>query len=215
MVDINNPSYQSVLQQTQYLLSKHLPNKPIEPNRLVQIKSGVFKEAEKLIKKLIKSKAITLKESQIIKDRVFQAIQESSDVFDISKIKKADIDANANKLLQNIEQQQKVLTVEERNKQRKIETKQKKLTKRVNRMMKFFGKTGLKVLPILNIVDMKNQYDDIMEQSKKPIEPLTYKKVGKINCIANRLVIFDSSLEHAGFTCTDEDTRVVINFNYS
>ena len=41
------------------------------------------------------------------------------------------------------------------------------------------------------------------------------KKVGKINCIANRLVIFDSSLEHAGFTCTDEDTRVVINFNYS
>jgi len=180
MVDINNPSYQSVLQQTQYLLSKHLPNKPIEPNRLVQIKSGVFKEAEKSIKKLLQSKAITLKESQIIKDRVFQAIQESSDVFDISKIKKADIDANANKLLQNIEQQQKVLTVEERNKQRKIETKQKKLTKRVNRMMKFFGKTGLKVLPILNIIDMKNQYDDIMEQSKKPIEPLIYKKGGKI-----------------------------------
>ena len=180
MVDINNPSYQSVLQQTQYLLSKHLPNKPIEPNRLVQIKSGVFKEAEKSIKKLIKSKAITLKESQIIKDRVFQAIQESSDVFDISKIKKADIDANANKLLQNIEQQQKVLTVEERNKQRKIETKQKKLTKRVNRMMKFFGKTGLKVLPVLNIIDMKNQYDDIMEQSKKPVEPLTYKKGGQI-----------------------------------
>ena len=27
---------------------------------------------------------------------------------------------------------------------------------------------------------MKNQYDDIMEQSKKPIEPLTYKKGGKI-----------------------------------
>jgi len=180
MVDINNPSYQSVLQQTQYLLSKHLPNKPIEPNRLVQIKSGVFKEAEKSIKKLLQSKAITLKESQIIKDRVFQAIQESSDVFDISKIKKADIDANANKLLQNIEQQQKVLTVEERNKQRKIETKQKKLTKRVNRMMKFFGKTGLKVLPVLNIIDMKNQYDDIMEQSKKPIEPLIYKKGGKI-----------------------------------
>ena len=177
MVDINNPSYQGVLQQTQYLLSKYLPKKPIEPNRLVQIKSSVFKEAEKSIKKLLKSKAITLKESQIIKDRVFQSIQETSDVFDISKIKKADIDANANKLLQNIEQQQKVLTVEERNKQRKIETKQKKLTKRVNRMMKFFGKTGLKVLPILNIVDMKNQYDDIMEQSKKPIEPLTYKKV--------------------------------------
>ena len=180
MVDINNPSYQGVLQQTQYLLSKYLPKKPIEPNKLVQIKSNVFKEAEKSIKKLIKSKAITTNESQIIKDRIFQSIQETSDVFDISKIKKADIDANANKLLQNIENQQKVLTVEERNKQRKVETKQKKLTKRVNRMMKFFGKTGLKVLPVLNIIDMKNQYDDIIEQSKKPVEPLTYKKGGQI-----------------------------------
>ena len=180
MVDINNPSYQGVLQQAQYLLSKYLPKKPIEPNKLVQIKSNVFKEAEKSIKKLIKSKTITLKESQIIKDRVFQSIQETSDVFDISKIKKIDTDTNANKLLQNIENQQKVLTVEERNKQKKVETKQKKLTKRVNRMMKFFGKTGLKVLPILSIVDMKNQYDDIMEQSKKPVEPLTYKKGGQI-----------------------------------
>jgi len=180
MVDINNPSYQGVLQQTQYLLSKYLPKKPIEPNKLVQIKSNVFKEAEKSIKKLIKSKAITTNESQIIKDRIFQSIQETSDVFDISKIKKIDTDTNANKLLQNIENQQKVLTVEERNKQRKVETKQKKLTKRVNRMMKFFGKTGLKVLPVLNIIDMKNQYDDIMEQSKKPVEPLTYKKGGQI-----------------------------------
>ena len=180
MVDINNPSYQGVLQQAQYLLSKYLPKKPIEPNKLVQIKSNVFKEAEKSIKKLIKSKTITLKESQIIKDRVFQSIQETSDVFDISKIKKIDTDTNANKLLQNIENQQKVLTVEERNKQKKVETKQKKLTKRVNRMMKFFGKTGLKVLPVLNIIDMKNQYDDIMEQSKKPVEPLTYKKGGQI-----------------------------------
>jgi len=180
MVDINNPSYQGVLQQTQYLLSKYLPKKPIEPNKLVQIKSNVFKEAEKSIKKLIKSKAITTNESQIIKDRIFQSIQETSDVFDISKIKKIDTDTNANKLLQNIENQQKVLTVEERNKQKKVETKQKKLTKRVNRMMKFFGKTGLKVLPVLNIIDMKNQYDDIMEQSKKPVEPLTYKKGGQI-----------------------------------
>ena len=180
MVDINNPSYQGVLQQAQYLLSKYLPKKPIEPNKLVQIKSNVFKEAEKSIKKLIKSKAITANESQIIKDRIFQSIQETSDVFDISKIKKIDTDTNANKLLQNIENQQKVLTVEERNKQKKVETKQKKLTKRVNRMMKFFGKTGLKVLPVLNIIDMKNQYDDIMEQSKKPVEPLTYKKGGQI-----------------------------------
>ena len=37
---------------------------------------------------------------------------------------------------------------------------------------------------------------------------------GKVKSVANRMVIFDSTLEHAGFTCTDEKRRVVINFNY-
>jgi hypothetical protein len=30
----------------------------------------------------------------------------------------------------------------------------------------------------------------------------------------NKLVDFNSSLEHTGSTCTDEDYRIVINFNY-
>mgnify|MGYP001457500618 CR=1 FL=1 len=41
-----------------------------------------------------------------------------------------------------------------------------------------------------------------------------FKKGGKVKSVSNRVVIFDSNLEHAGFTCSDEKTRVVINFNY-
>ena len=36
-----------------------------------------------------------------------------------------------------------------------------------------------------------------------------------IKSVANRMVIFDSNLEHAGITCTDQNTRVVVNFNYA
>ena len=41
-----------------------------------------------------------------------------------------------------------------------------------------------------------------------------FKKGGKVRSVENRMVIFDSNLEHAGFTCTDENVRVVLNFNY-
>ena len=41
-----------------------------------------------------------------------------------------------------------------------------------------------------------------------------FKKGGKVKSVANRLVTFDSGLEHQGVTCTDEKIRVVINFNY-
>ena len=36
----------------------------------------------------------------------------------------------------------------------------------------------------------------------------------KVESVANRMVIFPSNLEHTGTSCTDENTRVVINFNY-
>ena len=42
-----------------------------------------------------------------------------------------------------------------------------------------------------------------------------FKKGGKVKSVENRMVIFDSNLEHAGFTCTDENVRVVLNFNYT
>lgn len=32
--------------------------------------------------------------------------------------------------------------------------------------------------------------------------------------VENRMVIFNSNLEHVGVCCTDEKTRVLINFNY-
>ena len=41
-----------------------------------------------------------------------------------------------------------------------------------------------------------------------------FKKGGRVKSVANRVVIFDSNLEHRGVSCTDEDKRVVINFNY-
>ena len=41
-----------------------------------------------------------------------------------------------------------------------------------------------------------------------------FKNGGRVKSVANRMVIFDSNLEHQGVTCTDEKRRVVINFNY-
>ncbi len=37
---------------------------------------------------------------------------------------------------------------------------------------------------------------------------------GKVKSVANRLVTFDSNLYHTGYTCTDENIRVLINLNY-
>ena len=35
-----------------------------------------------------------------------------------------------------------------------------------------------------------------------------------ISSVANRLIVFDSNMLHAGTSCTDESTRCVINFNF-
>ena len=37
---------------------------------------------------------------------------------------------------------------------------------------------------------------------------------GKVKCVKNRIVIFDSNLEHAGIFCTDKKRKVIVNFNY-
>ena len=42
-----------------------------------------------------------------------------------------------------------------------------------------------------------------------------FKKGGKVKSVANRMVIFDNNLLHAGVTCTDEKRLIVVNFNYS
>ena len=41
-----------------------------------------------------------------------------------------------------------------------------------------------------------------------------FKKHGRVKSIENRVVIFDSNLEHRGVSCTDAERRVLINFNY-
>ena len=40
------------------------------------------------------------------------------------------------------------------------------------------------------------------------------KGYGKVENVANRMVIFDSNLQHTGVTSTDQNRRVMINFNY-
>ena len=41
-----------------------------------------------------------------------------------------------------------------------------------------------------------------------------FKKGGKVKCVENRLLLFDSYLLHSGVTCTDKKRKVVVNFNY-
>ena len=36
----------------------------------------------------------------------------------------------------------------------------------------------------------------------------------RIDCVRNRMLFFDGSQRHSSVTCTDENTRVVINLNY-
>tara|TARA_Y100000034_G_C6714005_1_gene315521 strand:- start:37 stop:600 length:564 start_codon:yes stop_codon:yes gene_type:complete len=36
----------------------------------------------------------------------------------------------------------------------------------------------------------------------------------KVECVANRMLTFPSNIKHTGASCTDEKTRVLINFNY-
>ena len=41
-----------------------------------------------------------------------------------------------------------------------------------------------------------------------------FKNGDRVDCIENRMVIFDSNLEHQGVSSTDQKRKVVINFNY-
>ena len=36
----------------------------------------------------------------------------------------------------------------------------------------------------------------------------------KVNCVSNRLITFPSEMKHVGYSCTDEQVRCVVNFNY-
>ena len=41
-----------------------------------------------------------------------------------------------------------------------------------------------------------------------------FKKNKKITSEKNKLVMFNSDIEHASTTCTNKDYRIVLNFNY-
>lgn len=36
-----------------------------------------------------------------------------------------------------------------------------------------------------------------------------------INSVSNRMIVFDSHVEHVGFTCSDQKSRMLINFNFA
>jgi len=45
--------------------------------------------------------------------------------------------------------------------------------------------------------------------------PTVFKSEDKVDCVKNRLVMFNSTLEHSGSSHTEgDDKRIVINFNY-
>lgn len=41
-----------------------------------------------------------------------------------------------------------------------------------------------------------------------------FENGSKVQSKSNRMLIFDSNLKHSGVTCTDQKTRVLVNFNY-
>ena len=42
-----------------------------------------------------------------------------------------------------------------------------------------------------------------------------FKNGPNVKSVANRMVIFDSNLQHSGVTCTNGQVRVVVNFNFT
>ena len=70
-------------------------------------------------------------------------------------------------------------------------------------------------------VDMTEVSEEKMEQVSTSIFYVNsndgytkFEDGTKVESIANRMVTFPSNLKHTGTSCTDEKTRVVINFNY-
>ena len=41
-----------------------------------------------------------------------------------------------------------------------------------------------------------------------------FKNGDKVECVENRMVIFDSTIKHVGFSCTNEKQKILIKFNY-
>ena len=41
-----------------------------------------------------------------------------------------------------------------------------------------------------------------------------FKRGKFVRSVGNRMITFDSNYDHTGVTCTDQNNRVVVNFNY-
>ena len=72
---------------------------------------------------------------------------------------------------------------------------------------------------VANYFSMQKQVYDTCRHSRyfSPFETIIGYYEGEdeqIKCIKNRIVLFNSSVEHYGVTCTNEPTKLAINFNY-
>ena len=74
--------------------------------------------------------------------------------------------------------------------------------------------------PKIRIIDWHTDYTDIIKCTTAVYYINTndgyteFKDGTKVNSLENRMVLFNSQLEHRGTTCTNENVRVVINFNF-
>ena len=100
----------------------------------------------------------------------------------------------------------------------------------VNRMFKSYLKYVSLCRMTVNLLlrqenpSISNFHEDYIENNKKITTAIFYlntnngytefKDGNRIDCIRNRLVMFPSNIKHRGVTQTDEQTRIMINFNF-
>ena len=79
-----------------------------------------------------------------------------------------------------------------------------------------------------NIIENLFHVDNIVDLSEEKLKQLTtsifyintnngytiFEDGTKVESVANRLLTFPTNMKHTGTSCTDEKTRIVINFNY-
>ena len=77
------------------------------------------------------------------------------------------------------------------------------------------------LLPVTETIEKNRLHVDLDYDCKTAIYYVNsnngytfFQDSSKIDSVANRLVIFNSRILHAGTTCTNSKCRVVINFNY-
>ena len=135
--DIFEINKKHIFEELDYLINKNFPKKPVESEKIRNITVRVFKEISKTLDKLLKQKKITPNEFHQLKDESFKKVHGKGEFLDKTRIDKlnkiqaqTDTDVNLKKQIKNIEKLQKIESVEEQIKNRKVITKKNKILKR-------------------------------------------------------------------------------------